>query len=570
VTDAIAHVRPELARPAPYRWQEDVPAGPVLRFDMNTLPRTPAWWPAVARELAALESCSYPDATYRPLREAIGAYAGVPAAQVVPGAGADELLVLAATLAAGRGDRVLVARPTYAMYAIAARSAGAEPVAIAPRAGLRLDLEAVLAQAPTARAVFCCSPNNPTGEEVDAATLAALCRACPGLVICDQAYLELGGADHGALIAEHPNLVCVRTFSKGFGLAALRVGYALAAPAVAGALDALRPPGSIALASAVGAERACAHVEIVRRDCAAYAAERDRLAGAIAALGLKVIGCAGTFVSFGLPIAAAEAFRRLAAEGLVVRTFPDPALVNVVRACVAGPAADDALVGALARIVGREPPVADAAAAARFDDALGRPAPPGRTGAVRRRTRETEIELTLRLDGSGRTAIATGVDFLDHMLTALACHGMLDLDLSCRGDLAVDPHHTVEDCALALGAALDEALGDRAGIRRFADAAAPLDEALARCVVDLGGRGVGVVAIGAADGAGGVPASLWTHFFESLARSARLNLHISSIADDPHHAIEAAFKALALALRRACERDPRRDPAAIPSTKGAL
>ena len=132
---------------------------------------------------------------------------------------------------------------------------------------------------------------------------------------------------------------------------------------------------------------------------------------------------------------------------------------------------------------------------------LGRPAPApgaagarprvwGRRGTASRRTRETTIDVAVDLDGSGRSRIATGVGFLDHMLTALATHGLLDLELSCSGDLHVDEHHTVEDCGIALGQALDRALGDRTGIHRFGDARAPLDEALARCTVDLGGRGV--------------------------------------------------------------------------------
>jgi imidazoleglycerol-phosphate dehydratase len=167
--------------------------------------------------------------------------------------------------------------------------------------------------------------------------------------------------------------------------------------------------------------------------------------------------------------------------------------------------------------------------------------------------------------------VDTGVGFLNHMLGALAFHGRLDLTLRATGDLHVDEHHTVEDCGIALGLALDRALGTRAGIRRFADASAPLDEALARCTVDLGGRGVSRIDL-ALSGApvGRVAASLWPHLLDSLARSGRVNLHLEADGEDDHHVVEAAFKALALALRAAVETDPRPPLGGLPSTKGLV
>jgi imidazoleglycerol phosphate dehydratase HisB len=448
------------------------------------------------------------------------------------------------------------------MYAVATRTAGGRLEALDPRPDLTLDLDGLLERAPEARLVWLCSPNNPTGEEVPPERVAALCEACPGLVVVDQAYLELGGTDLAPLLADHENLVVARTFSKGFALAALRVGYALAPPALAGALDALRPPGSVSRASAEAARLALDHRSMVLADCAAYAEERDRLAAGLAALGLEVVGSAGSFVTARTPWRSEEAFAALAARRLVVRTFPhEPVLEGVVRVSVATPDEDDALLAALADLLGRPAP-------ARAPRPL---APPfTRRGTVRRATRETTIELDLSLDGEGRAEVETGVGFLDHMLHALAFHALLDLRLECRGDLHVDEHHTVEDCGIALGQALDRALGDRGGIRRFADAAAPLDEALARCVVDLGGRGVSRLDLRLSGApVGGVAATLWPHLLDSLARAGRVNLHLESAGDDDHHVVEAAFKALARALRQAAEPDPRRR-GATPSTKGVL
>ncbi|MEL7472707.1 MAG: imidazoleglycerol-phosphate dehydratase HisB [Planctomycetota bacterium] len=193
-----------------------------------------------------------------------------------------------------------------------------------------------------------------------------------------------------------------------------------------------------------------------------------------------------------------------------------------------------------------------------------------RTATVRRTTGETRIELTLSLDGKGQADAATGLGFLDHMLDALAKHARLDLRVRCEGDTHVDDHHTVEDCALVLGQAIDRALGDRRGITRFGSAYAPLDEALARVVIDLSGRPHASVDLGLArERLGDVACENVAHFFESVASAARMALHVDVLrgAND-HHRAEAAFKACALALRAAVAQDPRID--GVPSTKGTL
>ncbi len=192
-----------------------------------------------------------------------------------------------------------------------------------------------------------------------------------------------------------------------------------------------------------------------------------------------------------------------------------------------------------------------------------------RRATVERHTSETEIRLALALDGSGSTAIDTGLGFFDHMLTALTKHSRFDLELACSGDLHVDDHHTVEDCGLALGQALDQALGDRRGIRRFAHAYAPLDEALARVVVDLSGRPAPQVDLGLVrPKLGDVACENLAHFFQSFAVAGRMALHVDVLkgAND-HHRAEAAFKALALALKEAVATTAHGD---IPSTKGLL
>jgi imidazoleglycerol phosphate dehydratase HisB len=191
-----------------------------------------------------------------------------------------------------------------------------------------------------------------------------------------------------------------------------------------------------------------------------------------------------------------------------------------------------------------------------------------RSAELSRSTVETSVEVKLLLDGSGLAEAATGLGFLDHMLTALARHASLDLVLTATGDLGVDDHHTVEDCAIVLGRALDEALGDRAGITRFAHAYAPLDESLARAVIDLSGRPWPEIDLGLRrETIGDVAAENLTHFLRTLAMEGRLALHVDVLrGDNDHHRAESAFKATALALRSAVAVSG----GGIPSTKGVL
>lgn len=192
-----------------------------------------------------------------------------------------------------------------------------------------------------------------------------------------------------------------------------------------------------------------------------------------------------------------------------------------------------------------------------------------RTATITRRTRETTIEATLTVDGTGTADVSSGIGFLDHMLTALTLHAGFDLTLRATGDLEVDDHHTAEDCALVLGAALDEALGDRRGLTRFGSAYAPLDEALARAVVDFSGRPFARIELGLCrERLGDLSCENIPHVLHSLATAARMTLHVDVLTgENDHHRAEAAFKAVALALRVAVQRT---DSGTTPSTKGAL
>ncbi len=192
-----------------------------------------------------------------------------------------------------------------------------------------------------------------------------------------------------------------------------------------------------------------------------------------------------------------------------------------------------------------------------------------RRAEIARKTLETDVHVTLVLDGDGHVEVATGVGFLDHLLSALGKHARFDLTLRCKGDLYIDDHHTAEDCAIALGQALDQALGERRGIARFGTAHAPLDEALSRAVVDLSGRPFASVELGLArEKLGELSCEMIPHVIASLATASRSCFHVDVLkGHNDHHRAESAFKALAIALRQAVHRD---GSLAIPSTKGVL
>ena len=190
-----------------------------------------------------------------------------------------------------------------------------------------------------------------------------------------------------------------------------------------------------------------------------------------------------------------------------------------------------------------------------------------RTATVTRKTKETDIEISIELDGTGTTTIETGVGFFDHLLTALGHHSLIDLDIRCDGDLDIDDHHTVEDTSIALGQAIGQALGDRAGIQRFGDATVPMDEAIATCTVDVGGRPYPVIDVPLRQSMiGNLSTQNVPHALETFARSAGFTLHLTASGTNDHHIAEASFKALARAIRSAVAPDVRR--IGVASTKG--
>ena len=489
----------------------------VLRFDQNTPPIPGVPQVPLAESLARLND--YPDGTYRELREAAAAYTGVAPEQIVVGAGADDLILLCARAFLAPRRRAAIEPPTYALYAIATRLAGAE----------------VSEEQDGADLIWICNPNNPTGATRPAAAVAAFATANPdAAVVVDEAYVEFGGESVVSLLAALPNVIVLRTLSKAFGFASLRVGYAVASTELAAELDARRAPAPVA---GPAARLAAAALRDPRLDIEQTVVERERVRAALLAAGHDAPPTATNFVWIRTE---ADAGAELERQGLVVRRFPEGIRVTLRR-----PLENDVLLRAL----GAEPGQA-----------------PGREAFVVRTTSETALRLTLDLDGTGRARVVTGVGFLDHLLTLFAFHAGFDLDLVAGGDLDVDDHHTVEDCLASLGDALAEAIGSREGVARYGSAVVPMDEAQATAAVDLVRRPHAEISLTfAGDRVGALATSLLTHALERFAMQAGCTVHVTSAGKDDHHVAEAAFKALGQALGQACA--PGAD--GVRSTKGA-
>jgi imidazoleglycerol phosphate dehydratase HisB len=326
----------------------------------------------------------------------------------------------------------------------------------------------------------------------------------------------------------------LRTFSKLFGLAGARIGYAIAGRDVADELNARQAPAPV---SSLAAELAIAALAS-RPDPRPELEERERLASALRALGLAPLESHTNFLYVPVDdgLALGDALLR---QGIVVRAYE-----RAIRASVRDAVDDDVLVAALARLLDRPSPVAE---------------PGGRSVRTLRATAETRFATRLALDGASRVRVATGAGLYDHLLEQLAFHAGFDLLLEGAGDPETGDHHTAEDAALALGGALDEALGDRRGIARYGDAVVPMDDALARAAVDLGGRAHTELALELDPG-------MAAHMLGSLAQAARASIHVQASGRDAHHVAEAAFKAVGRALRAAV----RLESDGLPSTKGLL
>lgn len=540
--------RPEVRVLARFDLASRDPATDSVLLDANENP----FPPLIDGPLAAGLN-RYPEPRPQALRARMAALYGVPPERLLLTRGGDDAIDLLIRAFCRPGeDAVLVRPPTFGAYAHFARVNGVRVIERPLGDDFRFDPETAISTANEDQAlkiIFVCSPNNPTGDIIPRDDILTLARELPEtLILVDEAYVEFADAESlAAQAGPIPNLLVLRTLSKAFGLASARVGCLIGDPDILSMTARTLPPYPLPGPSIAAAVMALAPSRrpLVEGRIATLKGERSRVAGMLAGSPLLGSVRAGggnfLFLEAREPDVVAERLRQC---GVRVRFRPE-AGPGAFRLTIGLPEENDLVLAALG--------VEMVAAATRRAE-------------LSRETRETRIALSVDLDRADPRQVRTGLGFYDHMLEQIAAHAGVSLVLTCDGDLETDPHHTVEDCALALGAALKSALGDRRGIGRYGFVV-PMDEAEAAVSLDLSGRPYcrfdGAFA---SDRIGDYPTSLTPHVFRSLADSLGATIHIRVTGDDDHHKTEACFKAFGRALRQAV----RREGGDIPSTKGVL
>jgi imidazoleglycerol phosphate dehydratase HisB/histidinol-phosphate/aromatic aminotransferase/cobyric acid decarboxylase-like protein len=398
-------------------------------------------------------------------------------------------------------------------------------------------------------AVVVRSPSNPLGIVLDADEAARLPeRVAPAILVIDEGGADIAETPSMATqIDAAPNLVVLRSLSGVYGLAGARVGAALAQASMIASLEEVLEPLALPAPSVKLAEAALSPSRAILVDAriTLLRSERTRVAQALTESEAVVCVSEGEAASLFVELADPEAARAAFARFGVDAVWREDVALGGARLDLGPPEANDRILAALG---------CDAETA------------PHRRAELSRETKETKISVAVDLDGGPKAKVVTGLGFYDHMLEQIAFHGGFTLDLACAGDLEIDAHHTVEDCALAFGAALKQALGARRGIARFGFLL-PMDEAEAKVSIDLGGRTFSVFeGEFTASHIGDYPTEMTAHVFRSFADAMGASIHITVTGENDHHKTEACFKGFGRALRQAI----RIEGAELPSTKGVI
>ncbi len=540
--DKIA--RPEIAKLTPYAARGGAVQNAIL-LDANENPWAP---PSVSGPWNR-----YPAQQPAALRARMAALYGVAEEQLLITRGADEGidLLFRATCRPGI-DAALITPPTFSLYEVAARIQGAAIIAEPLGDGFDIQTDAVIAaiKANPVKLVFLCSPNNPTGKLIAREDVLRIANASADqLVVIDEAYVEFADAPSlSADLGDTPNLVVLRTLSKAYGLAGARVGAVLAGKYVIDLLRKVLAPYPLPGPVVAEVSRAInpVNMAVFNTRIAQIKAGREQVFAALSRSVdvQKIWPSSANFLLVKLK-SGSDVAARLKRQAVHVRDFSSLE-ADLIRISIGSAEENTALLGAFG--VAEKQPVAP------------------RSATVSRQTKETQISALVNLDTIEPVIIDTGIGFFDHMLEQISRHGGFSLVLTAKGDLHIDEHHTVEDCAIVLGQALRQALGDRAGIGRYGFVL-PMDEAQARIAIDLSGRpNLRFEADIPAEGVGGLGGQMVPHIFESLAQHLGAAIHIEARGDNTHHIIEAIFKSFGRALKPALARHG----SAIPSTKGVL
>lgn len=506
----------------------------------------------------------YPDPHQKALKSRISEIKGIAAGSLFLGNGSDEAidLVYRVFCEPGESNTVSIA-PSYGMYEVAAAMNDVEFRKVQLRPDFSMDTEAMLAATNSkTRLMFICSPNNPTGNSFPAEQIEELLERFGGVVVLDEAYIDFSVRPSlTSLVKRYPNLIVLQTLSKAWGMAGLRIGLAVADPAVISLMSKVKYPYNI---NVVAQKMALMKLDEAAKDkaVAEIVGQRFRLEKELAKCpevkGIYSSDANFLLVRFENPD---EVYGRLLAGGVIVRNRSKvPGCEGCLRITVGTPAENDRLLRLLASPV-TEP--VEVALRCQGIEKLGE-----RHVRIVRDTKETKITLELDLDSMGSGRISTGLPFFDHMLEQIPNHGGVALSIDAKGDLQVDEHHTIEDVGIVLGEAINAALGSKLGIARYGFVL-PMDDCDAAVLMDFGGRiDFRWNAEFNREKVGDVPTEMFSHFFQSVCAGAKCNLHIWAEGVNEHHKAEAIFKAFARALRMAVARTPF--PYELPSSKGVL
>jgi histidinol-phosphate aminotransferase len=493
----------------------------------------------------------YPDPRQLELKKAVSGIKSIPCGRIFVGNGSDEAIDLLFRVFCEPGtDNAVAISPSYGMYGVAARINNVEFREVMLRNDFSLDPDALLAKSDErTKLIFLCSPNNPSGNLMERGAVEKIAGEFKGLLVIDEAYIDFSGT--GSFLSkleDYPNLVILQTLSKAWGLAGLRVGFAFASEKIISVMTKVKYPyniGSDTLEKAIGYLKTP-----IENKVRMIVEERAKLAARLSEFPEveKVYPSETNFILVRFRDSR-KIYEKLISNGIVVRDRSSlPLCEGTLRITVGTPGENDSLLKVLEGEV----------LAARNERRI----------SLSRQTSETSVILELDLDGGFASRVQTSLPFFDHMLEQLAFHSGISMILKASGDIQRDEHHTVEDCAIVLGEAIDKALGGKVGISRYGFTL-PMDESLANVAIDLGGRpylrwDVRFVS----NEVGGINTDMFRHFFYSLAVSSRSTIHISARGENDHHRIEAIFKAYARSLRMALRREG--SVYELPSTKGLI
>jgi histidinol-phosphate aminotransferase len=513
----------------------------------------------------------YPDPKHIALRNRLSELNGQNPASVFVGNGSDEAIDLIIRLFCVPGtDSILTLHPSYGMYKVSADINDIAVKIVNLNEDYTLDPQSVIKSMDrNVKVIFICNPNNPTGNAFSKAALEKIAEASAeknAILVVDEAYIDFC-EKHSMLpeLSRFPNLIVLRTLSKAWGLAEIRLGIAFASEDIINYLYKIKAPYNVNGVSQQIALKALANPPRKNEMVKSLIKERDKLIMALKeAEEVEKVHPSDAnyiFVKVKNPVTK---FQELLKKGIVVR---DRSKVSMCEGCfritVGTTEENEALLAAFSKNDIKAPKVKSI-----VNTAMARSAFPERRSEISRKTSETDVRIKINLDGGGEGQIETGLSFFDHMLQQITKHSGINLELKVKGDLKVDEHHTIEDTAIGLGEAFLKALGDKHGIERYGFIL-PMDECLAQVAIDFSGRSCLVwEAEFKREKIGDMPTEMFSHFFKSFSDAAKCNLNIKAEGGNEHHKIEAIFKAFAKCIKQAVRRDPLN--LGIPSSKGIL